>query len=104
MSLGGGAPAILGAVVAKRRRELIAKFRAAGATSRDRARSAEELSVTPGSPLFRVQVGRGVLVEAEGGLYYLDEAAAERADRLRRWLLLAVLALAVALALLAIGS
>lgn len=104
MSLGGGAPAIVGVMVAKRRKELIAKFRAAGATSRESARSPGELSVVPDSPIFRLQIGRGVLVETEGGRYYLDEAAAERADRLRRGLLLALLVLAVALVLLAIGS
>lgn len=104
MSLGGGAPAAIGVMVAKRRRELLARFRSVGATSEETARAAEELRVSPGSPMFRIQLGRGVLVETADGRYYLDEAAAERAERLRRGLLLALLVLAVALILLAVGS
>ena len=90
----GGSGGIMAAIIAKRRRRIIRAFAEAGATSPESARTPEELKLH-GNLLLHVQKLRGVLVEVEGGRYYLDEAREREVVRLRRRLVLLLLLAAV---------
>ena len=84
------------AIIARKRRQLIATFRTHGATSPASARTLEELGLDHGT-LFRIQEHRHVLQDAGGGRYYLDEAREAAVSRTRR-LILAAVVLVVAVA------
>ncbi|MBK9550537.1 MAG: hypothetical protein IPO52_15920 [Gemmatimonadetes bacterium] len=74
------------ALIARKRRQLIAAFRSHGATSPTTARTLEELGLGHGM-LVRIQEHRHVLVDAGGGRYYLDEAREAAVSRTRRLIL-----------------
>ncbi len=101
MSNGGAGAAIAVAVSAKRRR-IVKAFRAAGATSRDRAVPESSL-VIRGHMIFRRMKKSGVIVTLPDGRLYLDEAALERSRRRRLaivGIVLLVFAIGVAVMLL----
>ena len=76
------------ASVVIRQNRYIRKFRQAGATSPETARTPAELGVRE-SWLFRRMADAGVFVDAGGGRYYLDAEETERyLDR--RWMRLMV--------------
>jgi hypothetical protein len=91
----------VGAAVVRRQHKLVAAFRAAGATSRDRATTTAALAVDEGLA-FRLLRGHGVLREAGENRFYLDEPAweAHRARRRRIAFTMLGTVLLVALALL----
>lgn len=82
------------AIIARKRRHLIAAFRTHGATSPATARTLEELGLGHGT-LVRIQEHRHVLVDAGNGRFYLDEAREAAVSRTRRLLLGAILLLAI---------
>ena len=84
------------AVIAGQRRKVLRAFEAAGATSPDAARSADELKIRYRRRL-RELVQAGVLRPVGEDRYYLDLAARAEWDRRRQRT--AVIALAVVLAL-----
>lgn len=70
-------------VIAARRRRLIRRFRAAGATAPEHAVTLESLGQRPGR-MFRRMTEAGVFVATPDGRYYMDEvAAAEYRHRCR---------------------
>ncbi|MBP6570443.1 MAG: hypothetical protein KA226_03420 [Gemmatimonadales bacterium] len=77
------------AIVARKRRQLIATFRTHGATSPASARTLKELGLGHGM-LVRIQEHRQVLVEVGEGRFYLDEAREAAVSRTRRLMLGAV--------------
>lgn len=85
-------PALLLAVQAWKMRRTFVRFREAGATSPESARSLGELDLEPSRILARLQ-RRGLIRELPDGRYYLDEVAYERWDRRRRLILVVVLSL-----------
>jgi hypothetical protein len=93
--------AVAAAIVAQRRRRILARFREAAALSPDRARGREELGIRD-SHLFRRLVSAGVLVSVDGGRYYLDEEAARRERRRRVTRALIVIGLVVMILLVAL--
>ena len=95
MSAGWGAGA-LAAIIAARRRSIIRRFRAAGAHTVDSARTLAEIGIHR-SLLLNMMARRRVLVRLADDRWWLDETA-ERADRRRRLLILAII-----LSLVAIG-
>lgn len=80
------------ALVARKRRRLIATFRSHGATSPATARTLDELKLGHGM-LVRIQEHRHVLVDAGDGRFYLDEAREAAVSRTRRLLLAAIVLL-----------
>jgi hypothetical protein len=66
------------AMLAAAEQELLEPFRAAGATSPDRAVPA---AGDAGDARFQSLLRRGILVRAGPGRYYLDEAALQRGRR-----------------------
>lgn len=87
------------AIIAGKRRKLIATFRHHGATSAATARTLEELGLDRGM-LLRIQEHRHVLQDAGGGRYYLDEAREAAVSRTRRLVLGIVMLLAIGAVLL----
>jgi hypothetical protein len=84
------------AVIARRERELVDVFRAAGATSLSTARSFGDLGVDENVATRRLR-RRAVLREAAPGLWYLDEPSWEAMRTMRQrvgFLLLFLVALA----------
>lgn len=94
-ALGQLGPALVLLVLAWRIRQTISRFRDAGITAPEHARSLSDLGIRRGRAI-RLLERRGVLVEVEEQRYYLDAAAYER-WRKRRRILLAVVFSAVAL-------
>ncbi len=90
----GGTGGIMAAIISKRRRRVIRAFAEAGATSPETAKTPEELKLH-GSLIVQAQQLRGVLVEVEGGRYYLDEDRERVVASLRRRLVLLLLLAAV---------
>lgn len=97
MATNGAIVAILAAQAAAEKKALEA-FRVAGATAPERARTLAALEI-PESMALRALVNRGIVREAEPGLFWLDERRAAERSRARRPALLAVI---VVLALAAI--
>jgi hypothetical protein len=92
------------AVIIRRRKRFIRRFRGAGATSPDRAIPFAQVN-TRRSWVFDRLVSHGVIVEAGPDRYYLDENAAEvfMRRRRRRALLITGVILAVWLVIVAIS-
>jgi hypothetical protein len=84
------------AVIVARQNKLIRRFRDAGATAPEFARSPEDLGCR-NSWIFRRLVTRGVFLEAKPGRYYVDEVAAETFLRVRRARALGMLAIVLGL-------
>lgn len=76
-------PALVLLVLAWRIRQTVSRFREAGATSPEHARSLSDLGIRNGISIKLLR-RRGVLVEAGSERYYLDEAAYERWRKRRR--------------------
>jgi|SRR5207248_7858443 len=93
--------AVAAAVMRRREQEVIDDFRAAGATSPDRAQSYTAIGLGDTLALRRLR-NRAVIREAAPGVYYLDEEvwAAVRRTRLR---LLTVLIVMLGILLLGIS-
>jgi hypothetical protein len=77
-----GAPAVA-AVIARREREVVDDFRAAGAISRETAQSYTAAGVGASLALRRLH-SRAVIREAAPGTYYLDEEVWAAVRRTRR--------------------
>ena len=84
------------AVIVARQNNLIRRFREAGATAPNFARSPKDLGCR-NSWIFRRLVTRGVFVETKPGRYYVDEVAAENFVRVRRAKALGMLAIVLGL-------
>jgi len=93
--------AVAAAAMRRREQEVIDDFRAAGATSPDRAQSYTAMGLGDTLALRRLR-NRAVIREAAPGVYYLDEEvwAAVRRTRLR---LLTVLVILLGILLLGIS-
>lgn len=82
---------VITAVMLHKQRKLVRAFEQAGATSVDRARTAEELGLQPGMAWYRL-VAQAVLRCPAEGRYFLDRTNWQRLRRRRRVLMLAFLA------------
>jgi len=82
--------------ILRREREVVRRFREAGATTAAAARDLDELHVRPGSGLHRLRQ-RAVIREAAAEHFYLDEEVWEALGRTRRRVSIAVLCLIVLL-------
>lgn len=91
-----GAAAV--AVLIRKEREIVDVYRSVGATAPDTARGPDDLGVHRHVAFNRL-VARGVLREASGGRYYLDEPTWNALRRLRRRMALVVTAVAILVAL-----
>lgn len=74
--------AVPAAVVARKRKAIIAAFREAGATHPDAARTLEDVGLPP-TLLSEVLRLRNVLVEVDEGRFYLDTQREEETARTR---------------------
>ncbi len=74
--------AVPAAVVARKRKAIIAAFREAGATHPDAARTLQDVGLPP-TLLTEVLKLRHVLVEVDGGRFYLDAEREEETARTR---------------------
>ena len=92
--------AAVAAILRKREQEVIDDFRAAGATSRDRAQSYAAIGLGDSLAIKRLR-NRAVIREGSPGTYYLDEEVWAAVIRTRRRLVLTVLSL-ISLALLGV--
>ncbi|MDH4037563.1 MAG: hypothetical protein OEX18_04535 [Candidatus Krumholzibacteria bacterium] len=90
MSFGGIAGGAAGASVARRRRQIIAAFRAAGATSPARAVPESSLELR-GHLVFRTMQKRGIIVRTPDGRLYLNEAVEAAVNRMRHLTVAAIL-------------
>lgn len=95
----GVSGAIVAAAVSRKRRRLIATFRAQGATSAATAKSLSELGLSS-SVLLQIQKLRGVIVDDGHGRMFLDEARAAVVDRTRRLLIPAIILVVTAIVFL----
>lgn len=93
-----GAPAVA-AILRKREQEVIDDFRAAGATSPDRAQSYQAIGLSDTLAIKRLR-NRAVIREAAPGVYYLDEEVWSAVVRTRRRLVITLLSM---IALVALG-
>ena len=93
-----GAPAVA-AILRMREQEVIDDFRAAGATSPDRAQSYQAIGLGDSLAIKRLH-NRAVIREAAPGTYYLDEEVWAAVVRTRRRLVVTLLSV---IALLALG-
>lgn len=89
------------ALMAAAEQKLLAPFRAAGATSPDRA---IPLAIDESARDARLEslIRRGIIVEASPGRYYIDEGAIARNRQVNRPVLIGVILALVALAVLAV--
>ncbi|HMI54871.1 MAG TPA: hypothetical protein VK494_01655 [Gemmatimonadaceae bacterium] len=94
-----GAPAIA-AILARREKEVVNVFRAAGATSSEKAQSYTAIGLGESMALKRLR-NRAVIREAAPGRYYLDEEV-WAAVRRTRWRVGTVMVSILALLLLGI--
>ena len=94
-----GAPAVA-AILRKREQEVIDDFRAAGATSPDRAQSYQAIGLGDALAIKRLH-NRAVIREATPGMYYLDEEVWAAVVRTRRRLVVTLLSV---IALLGLGA
>ncbi len=83
------------ALIARKRRQLLATFRTQGATTPASARTLEELGLDRGM-LVRIQEYRHVLQDVGDGRYYLDEAREAAVSKTRRLVLGIVVVVAIA--------
>lgn len=86
-----GAPAVA-AMLRRREQEVIDDFRAAGATSPDRAQSYQAVGVGDSLAIKRLR-NRAVIREATPGVYYLDEEVWAAVVRTRRRLVITMLSI-----------
>ncbi|HJQ12502.1 MAG TPA: hypothetical protein VJ840_15830 [Gemmatimonadaceae bacterium] len=86
-----GAPAVA-AILRRREQEVIDDFRAAGATSPDRAMSYQAIGLGDSLAIKRLR-NRAVIREAAPGTYYLDEEVWSAVVRTRRRLVITVLSI-----------
>ena len=93
-----GAPA-LAAILRRREQEVIDDFRAAGATSPDRAQSYQAIGLGDTLAIKRLR-NRAVIREAAPGVYYLDEEVWSAVVRTRRRLVITLMSV---IALVALG-
>ena len=93
-----GAPAVA-AILRKREQEVIDDFRAAGATSPDRAQSYQAIGLGDSLAIKRLR-NRAVIREVAPGTYYLDEEVWSAVVRTRRRLVVTLLSV---IALMALG-
>ncbi len=93
-----GAPAVA-AILRRREQEVIDDFRAAGATSPDRAQSYHAMGFGESLAIKRLH-NRAVIREAAPGMYYLDEEVWSAVVRTRRRLVITILSI---IALFALG-
>jgi len=93
-----GAPAVA-AMLRRREQEVIDDFRAAGATSPDRAQSYQAVGVGDSLAIKRLR-NRAVIRESAPGVYYLDEEVWAAVVRTRRRLVITMLSI---IALFALG-
>ena len=93
-----GAPAVA-ALLRRREQEVIDDFRAAGATSPDRAQSYQAVGVGDSLASKRLR-NRAVIRESAPGVYYLDEEVWAAVVRTRRRLVITMLSI---IALFALG-
>jgi hypothetical protein len=91
--------AAVAAILRRREQDVIDDFRAAGATSPDRAQSYVAIGVGDSLAIKRLR-NRAVIREATPGTYYLDEEVWAAVIRTRRRLVITVLSI---LALVALG-
>src|SRR3954465_4648331 len=84
--------AAVAAVIARREQEVIDDFRAAGATSPDRAQSYTAIGLGDTLAIKRLR-NRAVIREAAPGTYYLDEEVWAAVIRTRRRLVLTILSI-----------
>ena len=82
------------AVIIRKERELVERFREAGATSASTAKTADALGVHPRLAWERLE-RHAVIRPAAGGAYYLDEPSWEALRRMRRRVATVVLILFV---------
>ena len=89
------------AIILAKERRLVARLRAAGAVSRDRAQTLEQLGVSRGVALRRLRE-RAVVRQGAPEHFYLDEESwtAVRRQRRRAASVIVAIARAIALALL----
>src|SRR3954466_5210336 len=78
--------AAVAAVIARREQEVIDDFRAAGATSPDRAQSYTALGIGESLAMRRLR-NRAVIREAAPGVFYLDEDVWAAVRRMRHHVL-----------------
>ena len=90
--------AAVAAILRKREQDVIDDFRAAGATSPDRAQSYTAMGVGDSLAIKRLR-NRAVIREAAPGIYYLDEEVWSAVVRTRRRLVVTLLSM-IALVLL----
>ena len=86
-----GAPAVA-AMLRRREQEVIDDFRAAGATSPDRAQSYQAVGVGDSLAIKRLR-NRAVIRESAPGVYYLDEEVWAAVVRTRRRLVITMLSI-----------
>lgn len=91
--------AAVAAILRKREQDVIDDFRAAGATSPDRAQSYTAMGVGDSLAIKRLR-NRAVIREAASGTYYLDEEVWSAVVRTRRRLVVTLLSI---IALVALG-
>ena len=92
--------AAVAAILRKREQEVIDDFRAAGATSPDRAQSYQAIGLGDTLAIKRLH-NRAVIREAAPGTYYLDEEVWAAVIRTRRRLVITILSI-MALTLLGV--
>ena len=97
-ALGQLGPALVLLVLAWRVRKTVSRFREAGVTAPEHARSLQDLEIRNGGAI-RLLRRRGVLVEVEPERYYLDEAAYGRWRKRRRIVLAVMLCVVAVLAI-----
>lgn len=83
-----------GAIIAAKQNKYIGRFREAGATTPDEARTLREVGCRD-SLVFRGLTRRGVFVAGPDGRYHLDVAAAEAFVARRRAVVLVAVTIAV---------
>jgi hypothetical protein len=95
-ALGQLGPALVLLVLAWRIRQTVSRFREAGVTAPEHAKSLSDLDIRDGKAIKLLR-RRGVLVDAGTERYYLDEAAYERWRKRRRIILAVMLGVVVLL-------
>jgi hypothetical protein len=88
------------AVLLAKERHIVTAFERVGAVTPERARSPDELGVDAQRLAWRRLRDRAIVRETSGGKYYLDVEVWQANRRLRRRILLVLLAVAILVALL----
>ena len=79
--------AVAAAIIIRREKEIVDRFRSMGASSPETARSAAQLEADPGIAWRRL-IDHAVVRSTPAGLYYLDEPSWRALQRLRHRLAL----------------